>query len=286
MLPSQMRHRRPRRAAEPAPSRVLIPLAALIAATLALKLAVLQQLSGHVLVQPDAGLDTTTYVGLAERVAGGDVTLGPGLYFVSPLYIYFVAAILSVLHTFTAVRIVQIALGTAGVAFVYIAAAEWFGRRAAFAAAVLYTLTGIFTFYESLLIQSALDPALTAAALACLAVGLKRSNRRGIALAGFVLGVQSSNRPNVAIPAAAIFVLLAATRRLSLAIRLALGFAVALAPLALRNAAVADDWSPLPSHGGLNFYIGNNGAATGAYVAVPGITANLEGQQEDARKVA
>jgi tetratricopeptide (TPR) repeat protein len=61
---------------------------------------------------------------------------------------------------------------------------------------------------------------------------------------------------------------------------------LALAPVTIRNAAIAGDWSPLSSHGGLNFYIGNNAEADGTYHHVPGITANIQGQQEDARRVA
>ena len=67
---------------------------------------------------------------------------------------------------------------------------------------------------------------------------------------------------------------------------MAAGLALALAPVTIRNAAVAGDWSPASSHGGLNFYIGNNAEADGTYHPVPGITANIQGQQEDARRVA
>ena len=49
---------------------------------------------------------------------------------------------------------------------------------------------------------------------------------------------------------------------------------------------MAGNWSPVPSHGGLNFYIGNHAQADGTYGSVPGITSNLEGQQDDARRVA
>jgi tetratricopeptide (TPR) repeat protein len=61
---------------------------------------------------------------------------------------------------------------------------------------------------------------------------------------------------------------------------------LALAPIAVRNIAIAGTWSPVSSHGGLNFYIGNHAEADGTYRSVPGITANLEGQQDDARRVA
>src|SRR6187549_1799553 len=87
----------------------------LLAAVFALKLLVVWQLKDHPLLHPDAGLDTTAYVHLARRVVAGDLSLGPGLYFVSPLYIYFLATALAVTDSFTAVRILQAALGTVSV---------------------------------------------------------------------------------------------------------------------------------------------------------------------------
>jgi tetratricopeptide (TPR) repeat protein/4-amino-4-deoxy-L-arabinose transferase-like glycosyltransferase len=274
-----------------------------LAAVFAAKLVVVLQLRDHPLLQPDAGLDTTVYTQLAAQVAGGNLWLGPGLYFVSPLYIYFLAAILAAGGTFITARVIQIVLGTAAVAFVFVATREWFGRRAAWMAAVFAALTGLFTFHEVLLLQAALDPFLTAAALASLAVAFRRAAvARGatdaetpgdaraalawFALSGLAFGVQALNRPNVLVPAAAIAVLLAAARRWTAAAAVAIGLVAALTPLTIRNLTISGDWSPLSSHGGLNFYIGNNAEADGTYRPVPGITADVSGQQEDARRVA
>ena len=185
------------------------------------------QLKDHVLTQPDAGLDTTTYVSLAQRVLGGDLALRPGLYFVSPLYIYFLAGVLAVANSFTAVRVLQVVLGTTAVWLIYVAANEWFGRRAAWCSAVLAALTGLFTFYESLLIQAALDPFLTAAAMAALALGLRRGAARWYLLSGAAFGVQALNRPNVVIPACVIGLLLVATGRRRPVAAFAAGIAVA-----------------------------------------------------------
>src|SRR6185437_9519959 len=66
-----------------------------LAAVFALKYAALWQLKDQPLLQPDAGLDTTAYAHLAQQVLGGNIGLGPGLYYVSPFYIYFLAAILA-----------------------------------------------------------------------------------------------------------------------------------------------------------------------------------------------
>lgn len=261
-------------------------LAAFLTAVFALKLVVVWQLKDHVLLQPDAGLDTSVYLELAHRVAGGDVALGPGLYFVSPLYIYFTAAVLGVTDSLTALRVLQIALGTASVGLIWWMTREWFGGRAAWIAATLAALTGLFTFYETLLLQAALDPFLTACALAALAAALNRSRASWFLVAGLAFGVQALNRPNVLLASAGIVLLLAALRRWRGALLLSAGILVALAPVTLRNAVVAGDWSPVSSHGGVNFYIGNNAEADGTYHAVPGITPSIAGQQADARRVA
>ena len=270
-----------------------------LAAVFAAKLIVVLQLRDHPLLQPGTGLDTTVYTQLATRVAAGDWWLGPGLYFVSPLYIYFLAATLAIGESFTAARVIQIALGTAAVGFIFVAAREWFGARAAWLAAILAALTGLFTFHEVVLLQASLDPFLTAAGLAALALGFAaRASHPAppasrlaprlvwFAASGVAFGIQTLNRPNVLIPAVVIVALLAATRRFRPAAFMAAGLALALAPVTIRNAAVAGDWSPASSHGGLNFYIGNNSEADGTYHHVPGITANIQGQQEDARRVA
>src|SRR4051812_40819949 len=114
----------------------------ILGAVFILKLTILLELRDHPLLQPDSGLDTTAYVDLARRVVAGDWALGPGLYFVSPLYIYVLAIVLKVSGSFTVLRVGQILLGTATVACVYAMAREWFGETAARIAAVLAALTG------------------------------------------------------------------------------------------------------------------------------------------------
>src|SRR4029079_14165945 len=125
-----------------------------LAAVFALKATVALQLDRHPLLQPETGLDTTAYAALAKRVAAGDLALGPGLYYVAPLYIYFLALIYAATKSFTAARLVQAALGTIAVGLTFAMARDWFGRRAAWWTAVLAALTGIFTYYEGLILQS------------------------------------------------------------------------------------------------------------------------------------
>ena len=132
----------------------------------------LAQLAGHPLTQPDAGLDTTAYATLANDVLAGNVWLRPGVYYVAPLYIYFLAAVRAITDSYTAVRVVQILLGTASVGLLFLTGRRWFGERAGLIAAGLATLTGLFTFYEVLILQASIDAFLTSAALYALTRGL------------------------------------------------------------------------------------------------------------------
>ena len=252
----------------------------------AAKLLVVRQLHEHPLLQPESGLDTSAYVDLANAVRHGNPGLGPGLYYLSPFYIYFLAVSLTLLQSFTAVRILQVTLGTASVAFVFLMTQAWFGRRAAWYAGALAAVTGLLTFYETILLQAAVDPFLTSAALLALTFALTRDDRRWLLAAGVLFGLATLNRPNMALAALGIGTVLLAQRRVLPAFVLVAGLLLGVSPVAIRNVVVAHQWSLVSSHGGLNFYIGNGEGATGFFRPLPGITPNITGQAEDARRVA
>jgi tetratricopeptide (TPR) repeat protein len=259
---------------------------AVIALGFFFKLPVLLALRHHPLLQPDSGLDTTAYVDLAERVLEGNVALGPGLYYVSPLYIYVLASALAIAHSFTAVRLMQLALGAIGIGLIFLTAREWFGGRAAWIAAAFAWFTGLVTFYESIILQASIDPVLTSAALLCLTFGLTGRKARWLVAAGAIFGIATLNRPNMLIGAAGVAAALLLTRRPRLSMLLVAGIAAGMAPVAVRNVVVAHQFSFVSSHGGLNFYIGNSETATGFYQQIPGISPTIGGQEKDVRRVA
>jgi Flp pilus assembly protein TadD/4-amino-4-deoxy-L-arabinose transferase-like glycosyltransferase len=282
--------------ARPRPSRRTIPerpdrstlwlrLAAFLLATFLIKLVVVWQLADHVLLQPGNVMDSNAYFELAKRVVGGDWLLGPGLYYVSPLYIYFLALVFGSTGSLTAIRVVQVLLGTVSVGCIFFSAREWFGERAGWIAAGLAAATGLFTFYEVVLLQSSLDAVLTSATLLFFTLALTRDRMRWYALAGATMAVQSLNRPNVILVAAAMLVGLLLVRRLRAVGWVLAGLALALAPVTIRN-VVAGEPSVLSSQGGLNFYIGNNATSTGFYAKPQGVSPTIEGQRTDTRVVA
>jgi tetratricopeptide (TPR) repeat protein len=282
--------RRERQSDSVAHKRGPLPAPALLAlaVVLALKAVVLAQLHHHPLLQPEAGLDTGAYVELGRRVAGGDLALGPGPYYVAPLYAYFLGLVFALTGgSLLAAKVVQIALGTAAVGLIGLTAARWYGPRAGWGAAGAAALTGVFTFNEVVLLQSALDPFLAALSVWLLARALALGTRpRGFAAVGLSFGAFALNRPNVLLCVAGLAVALLATRRVRAAAAFGIGAALAVAPVTLRNLAVAGEPILISSHGGLNFYIGNNPQADGTYHSVPGITPSIEGQARDAQRKA
>jgi len=164
----------------------------LMGLALAVKTLVLAQLADHPLLQATGGLDAEAYVGLAARVRAGDLLLAPGAYFVSPLYVYFLAAVFAAAGpALLAARVAQVVLGTLAVGLVWDATRHFYDRRAALCAALLAISTGVITFNEVLIVQSALDPFLTALSLWLLARALRSGELRSDVPTGRTLAIAS-----------------------------------------------------------------------------------------------
>ena len=139
--------------------------AAIAATAFMVKLVVLVQLGGHPLLQPHGELDTAYYIDLSRRIASEGLLAPVGAFVVSPLYVYFLAAVFQAGLPVFGVQLIQITLGAAAVVLSFVTARHWFGERYAPIGATLAILTGLFTFNEILILQSALDPFLVSAAL-------------------------------------------------------------------------------------------------------------------------
>ena len=143
------------------------PWVAVLAGAFLLKTALALTLAGHPLLQPDGELDSGEYWRLAQRVAGGDALMAGTPFYVSPLYIYWLAVAQTVTGASVAgVLVLQAMLGTVAVWVAGRTARDWaeavVAGRAQLLAGGLLALTGIVALQEALILQSALDPLLTA----------------------------------------------------------------------------------------------------------------------------
>ncbi len=258
-----------------------------VAIALAVKAIVLLQLGSHPLLQPQGDLDTARYVELGRQVAAGGPLAIHEAFYLSPLYVYFLAAVFKVGGSLGTARIVQICLGSVGVGFVYLLAREWFGRRVAVLASALAVLAGFITFSEILILQSALDPFLVAAVLYAVSRTQTTSARGPLVATGIALGLFALNRPNaLAYGLAAASLIGLAARRVRSAAIVLVSLAAVLGLNMARNYLASGEAVLISSHGGLNFYIGNNPDADGIYHPLPGVAASMAGQVRDATRVA
>ncbi len=275
---------------------------------LVVKLAVFSSLGNHPLLAPVGQLDGAYYLHLAQQVAAGDVWLAtpdsffgrtPPAFFVAPLYVYALALMLKLGGgSLDVVRIIQLLLGTAAVGLVALTARRWYGARAAWFAGALAALCGLFTFYEILILQAALDPFLSALDAYLLTRAVQDGRRASWTTAGAALGLHALNRPNLLIVLAGVATLAAAaalrrratTHEASGGSQPPLGHAAAflaaglivIAPATARNWRITGELVPISSHGGLNFLIGNGPEADGTWVRVLDLEPSIAGQWSDA----
>ncbi|OGP58721.1 MAG: hypothetical protein A2V67_16970 [Deltaproteobacteria bacterium RBG_13_61_14] len=270
-----------------------IILAGILLFALILKLLHLGIVHNYPLLEPRGDLDPKYYFDFALRVMHGDLLAGPDVFFISPFYIYFLAAVFGLIGSRVVMAyVVQTLLGTLAIALIYLAGRRAFGPRAGLFAAALMALDGILTFYEVTLLPEAVTPVLTALLLWLLVRAQTRPTVPAWLLAGISLGLLGLDRPNALLfaPIAALFALFA-LRPLRLAslrpvAALALGAALFILPVTLRNYVIGQDLVLISSHGGMNFYIGNGPGAIGTYQSPPGVAASITGQMRDTRRIA
>jgi tetratricopeptide (TPR) repeat protein len=112
-------------------------------------------------------------------------------------------------------------------------------------------------------------------------------------LAGLGFGLYSVTRPNILVffPFLILWVIVLARRETPkisrwFVILLVTGMILPPAVATLRNGVVGDDWVPIASQGGVNFYIGNNPQSNGMQAVVPGTRQTWWGGWEDTKMIA
>lgn len=206
----------------------------------------------------------------ASEIASENRWWGEEVFFIGPLYAYFLAVIYKIFGPNPdAVRLIQAVLDSFSAVFIYLIARRISGSKVgAIAAGLAWALYLPALFFEAMLLPAALIIFLTTGGLALALTGLgEKGNWKHLTGAGLLIGLASLGRPNLAL-----FAVLAAIPLLfikSAGWRKAAAFFVPVLLLIgltmARNAAVGGDFVPISYQGGINFYIGNSKDATGVY---------------------
>jgi Flp pilus assembly protein TadD len=204
----------------------------------------------------------------AQAIASGDWWGGGDVFFIGPLYAYFLGIIYRLIGPqLTVVRFVHIALEAGSALALYGFARRALSERAARVAGVIWALYLPAIFFSSFVLPVSLDIFLILTSFYLLARGAE-GKWWNFAGAGALLGLAVLDRTNLLLfVAAAVPLFLIYLKRLGWRRILAYFAPVAAVVLlvTLRNGLVGGDFVLVSSQGGLNFYLGNSAGANGVY---------------------
>jgi 4-amino-4-deoxy-L-arabinose transferase-like glycosyltransferase len=250
------------------------PAVVVFAAAMLPRLVFLAQLRAHspTFYFPEGG-DSILY----DRIASG-VPEPFRAYFHSPLYIWFLSGLYKILgRNLLAVRLVQHLCGATACVFVHhVTLRAFHSRSTALGAGLLAAVAGPVLFYEG---QIGVDAILPLLVMTCAMLTLRASSRGRTldwSIAGLAVGVTALARPVVLTWLLLLTPWAFASRgsrrnRLRSVAGLLVGTALVIAPVTVRNYFAEKDFVLITANGGLNFYVGNNPHANGAYVYPRGL---------------
>jgi len=227
-------------------------------------------------------IDSDYYHREALRIVGGD-WWGTQIFFMNPFYPYFLALIYAVggEHIWL-VGIAQAFLGTASCYWVYVIGLRLWGEWEGLIAAILMAFCGVLIFYDGSLLTASPILFFNLAALVALMHWERGKGAYWLYAAGILLGLSATARPMILLFAGAVLLWFYTRGRANIwrsGMRVWLGIALVLVPVATRNYMVGDEWVLTTSAAGMNFYVGNHPEATGIYAQV-GFLSSAEPDKE------
>jgi tetratricopeptide (TPR) repeat protein len=219
----------------------------------------------------------------AREILAGKLTRGEP-FFRAPLYPYLLALIYLVSKgSYLVPRLVQFVLGGLTCVFTYSLARHYFGRLAGIVAGAACVFYPVLICFDGELLTETVFIFLSM--LGLLLLERARQGRRWTTwlAAGVTLGLAAVTRPNIALfaPVALLGAWFFSSRRLAASLALLAGMLIPVAPVTVHNYAVSREFVPLVWQGGLNFYLGNNPAATGWSATGPGLRKDWWGGYND-----
>jgi hypothetical protein len=260
------------------------------AIALALRGLVLWQLSGSLLLDTIIG-DARNYDQWARRLAAGD-WLGSEVFYQAPLYPYFLGAVYSLSGgEVLFARCLQIVVGAASCALLTQAGWRFVSKPVGIAAGLLLACYAPAVVSDVAIGKSVLDIFFVCLLLRILG-GMNPAPRPGPSLGlGLSLGMLILSRENALafLAVLAPWLALRATtwrQRIEVTGLFAVGIALVLVPVAVRNWHVGGEFHLTTSQFGHNFFIGNNAAADGTYAPVVPRRGEPQVERQDAIDLA
>ena len=231
--------------------------------------------------------DSRGYDEWAQRLAHGD-WVGRDVFYQAPLYPYFLGVIYAIAgRSLMAVRVVQAMLGSASCVLVGAAARRLFSPAAGLVAGLMLAFYAPAIFFDGLLQKSTLDVFFVSLALyvvARLATG--EAPVRWWSFLGLAIGGLTLTRENALVFIVVIAVWAVLRSGVNAAAAFALGVAIVIAPVAIRNSVVGGGFYITTSQLGPNLFIGNHPGADGSYQSLRYGRGAPEYERQDATELA
>ena len=237
--------------------------------------------------------DSKRYVEWGAEIARGD-WIGTGAFYQAPLYPYFLGVLFSVFgESIDAIRVAQAAAGTLSCVLVAIAGRCFFDWRAGIVAGVALALYPPAIFFDGHIQKASLDVLLMSVLIVAAGKYQVDARPRWLVVLGLSLALLTLNRENTRAlyPVLALWLWLwhrdlTPKQRLQPIAVFTLAALVGVAPVAIRNYAVAGELLLSTSQLGSNFYIGNHAGASGVYEPLLPDRGSVVFEQEDAVRLA
>lgn len=224
--------------------------------------------------------DAAQYLELAGRLRlEGWLSPRGEAFFQAPFYPAFLALTGAEAGKLELVRWLQFTAGMAGALLAWDTARRLGGNLAGLAAGLLAALYGPRVFFEGEILSIAWALLSLQGMLWLLIMKWTAATPRGdslrTALAGALAGLAALAQPNTLLAGLVALGFLALSDRAGPAARrgalaFALGLALMILPVTLRNRIESGEWVWISANGGINFFIGNNPLADGTFHLPPG----------------
>lgn len=238
-------------------------------------------------------LDEYYHLEWAKALVAGD-WIGSEVFFRAPLYPYLLGAMLALFKgSVFAARIGQATYGAATPVVLFFLSRRLLPRGGALAAALLACAYPFLIYFDNELLIVSLIVLLDLLMLLALVRADESPTWTRWLVAGVLMGLSAIARPNVLVFVPIVLVwawwrersrirspatggrvahLVSSTPARTAALRFAcfaIGVAIVVSPVTIRNSILGHDFVPIASQGGINFYIGNNEHADGISALLP-----------------